>query len=164
MEKILIENLISQDKSISEISKYFNISKTTLRYWMKNYGLKSNIPKYSERFDFRCSCGETDSKKFYGKKKNICGKCQNKYVTEVGRKKKKQAVEYLGGKCKICGYNEHMCSLDFHHIDGSTKDENFSSKRGWSWEKLKKELDKCILLCKNCHSAVHYDNLTIIGV
>jgi predicted HNH restriction endonuclease len=64
-----------------------------------------------------------------------------------------QAVEYLGGKCRICGYDKCIAAFDFHHIDPMEKDFNISSAT--SWEKAKAELDKCELLCSNCHREVH---------
>lgn len=66
------------------------------------------------------------------------------------------AVEYKGGKCELCGYNKCIQALDFHHLDSSKKDFGISAK-GYtrSWEKVKLELDKCILICANCHREVH---------
>lgn len=48
-----------------------------------------------------------------------------------------------------------MCALDFHHIDMTKKDPHFCNCRGWSKERLLTELLGCVLLCKNCHAAVH---------
>ena len=100
-------------------------------------------------------CGEKNVEKFYGKKRNICSTCHNQDVIKRGRKKIERAVKYLGGKCVECGYDKHICSLDFHHKDPTQKSKNFSSKQGWSWERLKEEIDKCELLCKNCHAVLH---------
>lgn len=57
-------------------------------------------------------------------------------------------LEYLGGECVQCGSKEN---LEFDHIDPKTK--SFSITRKWNrrWEVLKLELDKCQLLCKDCH-------------
>ena len=107
------------------------------------------------RIIFNCKCGETNPSKFYGNKRSICGKCHNKYTIEKGNELKKKVVEYLGGGCINCGYNKFMCSLDIHHKDPKTKDKNFLSKRGWSWSRIEIEINKCILLCRNCHQAFH---------
>ena len=66
------------------------------------------------------------------------------------------AVAYLGGQCQVCGYNKCVGALDFHHKDPLEKDFGIGHK-GYtnSWEKVKNELDKCLLLCKNCHSEEH---------
>lgn len=71
-------------------------------------------------------------------------------------KVKEMAVEYKGGKCMCCGYDKYQGALEFHHLDPNEKDFNFSQK-GYcrSWEKVKIELDKCVLVCANCHREIH---------
>ncbi len=66
------------------------------------------------------------------------------------------AIAYGGGKCQICGYKKSVRALTFHHRNPSDKDFGLSD-RGLtrSWEKTKRELDKCVLLCANCHGEVH---------
>mgnify|MGYP005855513707 CR=1 FL=1 len=50
-----------------------------------------------------------------------------------------------------------MGALDFHHLDPQKKDFNLGiAIIQWKWEKVKPELDKCILLCANCHRELHY--------
>jgi len=143
-----------------EIANELKCSQTNVRYWLRKLELSTNIKRYNKgnhkNTPPKCTtCGEADKTKFYGKKKRICGKCQNKYVIESGRKKKKKAVEHKGGKCKSCGYDKCVSALDFHHRDPATKDKNWSRMKGWSWDRLVKELDKCDLLCANCHRELH---------
>jgi len=60
----------------------------------------------------------------------------------------------------ICGYKKSHRALSFHHRDPALKDFGLSSKGlTRSWEKIVKELDKCVLLCANCHAEVH-DGIT----
>lgn len=68
---------------------------------------------------------------------------------------KLKAVAYLGGKCNRCGYNKCVRALSFHHKDPSKKDFKFGSGAPKKWETIKKELDKCELLCANCHAEEH---------
>ncbi len=69
---------------------------------------------------------------------------------------KEKAIEYLGGKCFFCGYDRSYAALDFHHIDESSKKFGLSQDGlTRSWEKTKLELDKCILVCANCHREIH---------
>ncbi len=76
-------------------------------------------------------------------------------VAKRRKELKKRAVEYLGGSCVCCGYNEHPGVLDFHHVDPATKEFGISDKgMTRSWEKIKAELDKCILVCANCHREI----------
>lgn len=79
-----------------------------------------------------------------------------KAVTERRKRLRAMACEYGGGKCVICGYNKSGRALSFHHLDPKKKDFGLSYKGlTRSWEKIRKELDKCILLCANCHMEVH---------
>ena len=74
-----------------------------------------------------------------------------KAVAKRRRKIKALAIEYKGGMCQICGYKKYQGALDLHHING--KKEFGIGDKGYtrSWEKVKAELNKCILVCANCH-------------
>jgi 5-methylcytosine-specific restriction endonuclease McrA len=85
-----------------------------------------------------------------------CKKCYNanRLVRMVENKKKQ--VEFFGGKCKLCGYDKCHNALEFHHLDPTIKEESPSSLRQVTDElRWKSELEKCILLCSNCHREVH---------
>lgn len=86
--------------------------------------------------------------------KSYCIKCYSERQKKTRELKKNLAIEYKGSKCSICGYDKCKSALEFHHIDPSEKDTS-SDYRSWSWEKLKTELDKCILVCANCHREIH---------
>ncbi len=77
---------------------------------------------------------------------------------------KRKAIDYKGGKCQICGYDKCVRSLDFHHVDPTKKDFAISEFKNRKIEKLKDELDKCILLCSNCHGEVHDGILDVSNV
>ena len=70
------------------------------------------------------------------------------------RKTKEKLIEYKGGKCQICGYNKCTSALEFHHLDPSQKGFTISGGTK-SFENLKPEVDKCILVCANCHREIH---------
>jgi 5-methylcytosine-specific restriction endonuclease McrA len=78
-----------------------------------------------------------------------------KAVAKRRKKVKTLAVAYKGGCCQICGYSKCIDALEFHHIDSSEKKFGIGHK-GYtrSWERVREELDKCILLCANCHREV----------
>jgi predicted nucleic acid-binding Zn ribbon protein len=85
-----------------------------------------------------------------------CTKCRMDAVSRKRKKLKKDLVEYKGGKCEKCGYNKCVAAMDFHHKDPKEKDFGLSGNGNTqSWEKLKKEADKCLLLCANCHRELH---------
>lgn len=73
------------------------------------------------------------------------------------RLRKIRAVEYLGGRCNKCGKDWHPAIYEFHHTDPATKDRDPSKMLQLSWARLVTELDKCILLCANCHRLTHHE-------
>ena len=76
-------------------------------------------------------------------------------VKKRRKKIKEMAIEYKGGKCQRCGYDKYIGALEFHHIDEKEKDFGISDGKTRSWESIKEELDKCILVCSNCHREIH---------
>ncbi len=85
-----------------------------------------------------------------------------KAVSKRRKKLREMAREYSGNKCAICGYNKSPRALSFHHRDPKKKDFGLSA-RGLtrSWDKIREEIDKCVLLCANCHMEVH-DGISIL--
>ena len=79
------------------------------------------------------------------------------YLLKWQRSNKDLVIEHLGGKCAHCGIEFNGINraiFDCHHIDPNTKDREVSRKSPMS-EGFWGEVDKCILLCKNCHAMVH---------
>ena len=64
-------------------------------------------------------------------------------------------IAYKGGKCERCGYNKTPRALEFHHLNPEEKDFGISEILTRSIQSLKDEVDKCILLCSNCHAEIH---------
>ncbi len=118
-----------------------------------------------------------DGKRRYMSKRKYCFNCSPfgahntmppGYIRQTPKKKqdhakiynyrkqlKLKAIEYKGGKCQICGYDRCIQALEFHHIDPSTKTASVSTaSRGWDW--VKQEIDKCILVCANCHREIEH--------
>ena len=92
-----------------------------------------------------------------GSPHSYCKSCHNAYTTERFRRRKKQAVEYLGARCADCRGTFPYFVYDFHHRDPAQKDMQFNSLRRRSWEVIQRELDKCVLLCANCHRMRHWE-------
>lgn len=85
-----------------------------------------------------------------------CRTCANEEALERQRKFKRNCVFYKGGSCQSCGYNKCIGALEFHHRDPSKKDFGFGKRRSYTWSKaVEAELDKCDILCANCHREVH---------
>lgn len=91
-----------------------------------------------------------DRKKGHGLTK--CNSC----VVNIRRFAIKQkAVIYKGGCCFKCGYKRSLRALHFHHRDPKMKEFGVSSMHCLSWDRIKRELDKCDILCSNCHAELH---------
>ena len=75
--------------------------------------------------------------------------------------RKRQINEYLGDKCVLCGYDTYASVLHAHHTNPETKSFDISGNHSRSWNSIKAELDKCILLCANCHTAVHQGHIEL---
>jgi 5-methylcytosine-specific restriction endonuclease McrA len=76
-------------------------------------------------------------------------------VAKRRRKIKTMAIAYKGGECQICGYKKFQGALDLHHLDPRIKKFAIGDK-GYtrSWAVVRAELDKCVLLCANCHREI----------
>ncbi len=88
-----------------------------------------------------------NNKAYYNAKSKVSVNRNKDYVTAFKQK----------SKCVKCGEERHYL-LDFHHVDPSTKIESITvlAHFGGSLKLLKEEMDKCILLCSNCHRELHY--------
>lgn len=124
---------------------------------IKEYYLTHTINETSEKFNVSTA----SVKKYCDNKRVILSKVEkNKKsvtrVTERRRKIKLLAIEYKGGCCVKCGYNKCIAALEFHHLDPKEKDFSLGNKGNCiGWDKVKIELDKCILVCANCHREIH---------
>jgi hypothetical protein len=67
---------------------------------------------------------------------------------------KEDAVKAKGGKCVVCGYHKYIGALDLHHIKGKKEFTIGSTGYTYSKEKIRLELEKCILVCSNCHREI----------
>ena len=118
--------------SLKETAAYFNISFTTV----KRYAKKERKPFLTSK--------EKKERNYHR-------------VKSHRQKIKTKSIEYKGGKCEKCGYNKCEWALDFHHVNPKEKDFNIARYSTLSWEKIRLELDKCIMVCANCHREIHYE-------
>lgn len=97
----------------------------------------------------------------------LCGNChvlehsKKEVASQVDRLRKNAMLNYIGSStCSQCGESKSQHILEFHHVDHSSKEFNINSYRGSHLilpEYIKVELDKCIVLCRNCHLEQHFD-------
>lgn len=133
LDKNLVLSVYAEKKSLRKTAEYFKISRETLRkHYIKNEDL-TIVPKQTK------------------KERNESVK---QHVISWRQDKKVKLVNYKGGKCERCGYDKCVQALQFHHLNPDEKDFAISGK-SYSFERLKKEVDKCIMVCANCHIEIH---------
>jgi len=158
MEKELLIQQINQGYSTWKIAELNNTTQSNIRYWLKKYELKTQrITNDKQGLKLCPKCNTSKSRdNFYKstKSSSYCKPCILDSNAERRRVIKQQAIDYLGGKCSNCGYNKCNAALEFHHTDPTKKDKDYSNYKT-SFDKLKSELDKCVLLCANCHREHH---------
>jgi hypothetical protein len=165
--------------SLAEIAECVNRSKATVRYWLRRFGLRTQLsrggpPRAGVREaresglrELLLNCprhGATqhllDARGCYR-----CRRCRRDAVVRRRRKVKRLLVRESGGRCAICGYDRCLAALEFHHVDPRTKDFGMAAKgMARSIERLRAEARKCILLCSNCHAEVESGLASISGV
>lgn len=101
------------------------------------------------------TCPTTGEENFYKTAAYYCKACWNKRTADAGKEKVRALKKEYGGKCSRCGYNKCFDALEFHHLDPSVKEFSLGERRGLRIDDLRKELDKCILVCRNCHTELH---------
>ena len=167
MDKNVLESLVQQRLSSYKISKIIGKSQTATRYWLKKYSLKTKgiNAAFEENNKIYKICAQCKQKKevnkdnFYveknGKFHPWCKICNCKRTFKRQKMLKQQCLEYKGSKCVVCGYNKYFGALEFHHLDKTKKEYAISDLKNYNFETLKKELDKCVILCSNCHAEYH---------
>lgn len=177
-----ILKLREEGKTYNEIKDITGLSKSTISYHCKRNGFdgridgkglkNKNINEIKEFYKTH-TLDETSNEFNIGKSSiKLIVDTKRKRLTEIEKKEynykhvksfrkknKERAVEYKGGKCVKCGYKRCISALDFHHLDPNKKDFSISQNMNMSWDKIKKEIDKCILVCSNCHREIHEELL-----
>lgn len=97
-------------------------------------------------------CGKSYTRKTTHGTQAVCWACRSR---KIRSSRKDKCVEYKGGRCSVCGYNRCDSAMEFHHTDANEKDFSIGNSMYLSWHTIKLELDKCILVCANCHREIH---------
>lgn len=167
IEKNILEEFVNNGWSARKISKRLGKGLTTVRYWLNKHDIiKEKQTKEWEKSGEKCcpNCKETKKIHEFYKRRNdsapstYCIICTKLQTTNRMRKFKEKCVEYKGGKCDICGYDKYVGALEFHHENQKEKDFEISKLKSWTFdERIIKELDKCVILCSNCHKETHWN-------
>lgn len=158
--------MVESGASIQEMGEEFGAGRSTIRYWSRKLKLETErsarlretrqaCQEGARRAYFRCAKhGHTA---FYARPDGgfRCGRCSSEAVSRRRQSIKKTLVDEAGGRCALCGFDEHPAALQFHHVDPSSK--AFSIAEGGLTRAIAKsraEAEKCVLLCSNCHALV----------
>ena len=109
-----------------------------------------------EDLDMFRKVSPSEQKKF--NRDTLCKSCDNQRRYEKGTANKIKALQILGNRCTSCGleYNGKNGSVfDFHHLNPTEKENTPSKLMRNSWESIEKEINKCVILCANCHRMEH---------
>lgn len=148
IERKTLVDLLSQHLSTRKIATTLGLSENTVFYWERRYGLSPAFASFGNGRRRR-SPGEM-------------AQAMSRRPSVHRRRLKARAIEYKGGKCVLCGYDKCNAALEFHHLERATKGFGLSKEgRIRSWQSIRTEIDKCILVCANCHREVEARARTI---
>lgn len=164
-----LEQYVTEELSIRQIASKVEYGYSTVKYWLKRYNLKTNPKNGRKRhigddryIESICKThGETTF--IYEKSKNgyRCKKCRSGKVSEDRRRLKRELVEHAGGKCYRCGYDKSIWSLEFHRRDPDKKTGDMGHLiRDRKKQLAFQELEKCDLVCSNCHGELEEQKWT----
>jgi hypothetical protein len=83
---------------------------------------------------------------------------RNEKMTAYRNVMKLRAIHYKGSVCALCQQSFDPVCFDFHHIEPGTKEIAIASILHKPWKKIKQEIDKCIIVCSNCHRILHKED------
>lgn len=141
-----LKKLVSENLSNKEISIELNIDVSKIKKLLFKHRILRSVIKHCNCII--CDVGLGDNKD----NRSTCKRCSQR-INRYRRKLK--CINYLGGKCVMCGFDKYVSALEFHHRESNEKEYQISKQMCNNFEDVKKELDKCDLLCSNCHSEVH---------
>jgi len=140
----------SKNISLIEIGKKLNRTRKAISHKASRLGILR--PRFPSDKPSQRTPRTIIDKRYYEKNKAILLERRRKDIKKFRSKLKNM----LGGKCSKCNYNKSPYALDFHHTRGK-KEANISFLiKDGAKQKALKEIEKCILLCANCHREVHH--------
>jgi DNA-binding transcriptional ArsR family regulator len=166
VDRAALERLVALGYTQREVADALGCSQTTVRYWLRRWGLKTRPTLTTESGRAAREAGLVEMErdcKIHGPSRFVldvqgyyrCTKCRADRVAERRRRVKEILVAEAGGRCVICGYDRHPAALEFHHRDPETKRFGLgASGLTRSIASMRAEAGKCDLLCSNCHAEV----------
>lgn len=166
ISKEKLENYFNQGLTKQQIADLENVVVVTVRKWIQKYKLGN--ARRSVKNCVVCDKELCGSQTKFCSKACCCrvGNLKHQTYSEQqkrGVKKKLDLISLRGSKCEICGYSKNLAALQFHHLDPNGKDSNMDMRKlsNSKWEWCLSEIEKCQLLCANCHAETHFGHLEL---
>ena len=159
-----LERLAADGATLKEMASEMDRSIATIRYWLSRWGVERTDQRRQRDYDpvsapseaIR-SCPRHGSTLFVLESRGSyrCKQCRVEQVSRWRRQVKARLVAEAGGRCMLCGYDRCLAALQFHHLDRETKSFSLSHDGiARSFARSRAEVQKCVLLCANCHAEV----------
>jgi transposase len=154
----LLSEVVACGLSVREIADVFERSPTTVRHWLRKYGLATaRAARLRDRPAgplARCDRHGPTPHATGSDGYLRCRRCRAEAVVRRRARVRTALIAEAGGRCAICGYDEHPAALQFHHVDPATKTFTLRDGDTRSLARMRDEASKCVLLCANCHAQV----------
>jgi transposase len=166
IERERLQALVEEGLSIRAMAERLHVSYTTVRHWLSRHGIETpRARRLAETAPARAAGAETTEANCpvhglttfvrRGRDGFRCRLCRSGAVHRRRRDVKRVLVREAGGACVLCGYNQSLAGLHFHHVDPVAKAFALSRQGVTrSLEAARAEARKCVLLCSNCHAEV----------
>jgi transposase-like protein len=165
IERDLLTAIVACGLPVRDMAEIMGRSPTTIRYWLTKYGLETpravrlrvgRTPLPAEAGPELGMCPEHGPTPFVLDRDGYrrCRRCRVDSVVRRRRRVRDLLVEEAGGRCAICGFDEHPAALQFHHLDPGEKSFTLRDGDTRALDRMREEAAKCVLLCANCHAQV----------
>jgi transposase len=157
---------VASGSSLSEIADRLSVGRSTVRYWLGKFGLRTaaaaqraegRAARAAGRRLLRRHCKHHGISDFIleGRGSYRCLRCRAERVAARRRVVKEALISEAGGRCAICGYDRYAGALQFHHLNPGEKAFALSNSGiSRSIARAREEARKCVLLCSRCHAEV----------
>jgi hypothetical protein len=161
----LLAEIIACELSVRDMADVLGRSPTTVRHWLKKYGLQTARAARLRVGRTRLPAGAAAELRMcpdHGPTPFVldrngyhrCRKCRVDAVVRRRARVRAVLIAEAGGACSVCGFAGHPAALQFHHIDRRQKSFTIRNGDTRSLDRMRAEAAKCVLLCANCHAQV----------
>jgi len=166
IERERLEQLVAAGMTTREIAAEVEMSQATVRHWLGKYRLRTQQSERRQQARAGGAAGLATLVRncpTHGETEFVidysgcyrCRKCRVDQVTRRRRRLKEVLAQEAGGRCAVCGYDNYIGALEFHHLDPADKTLSIAGYgTAVSIDVLRREAKKCVLLCSNCHAEV----------